>query len=168
MKSQEPTRQQVEIWLTAVHGEIEELDERLAPLLEERRRLEARLGLLKDLLSSFGPPSLNGEGSTGLRAAGNGSIGDVVREQAEEILRDAGGPLHINEIHRRFLERGFAVPGAGKPVNLTAHVRHSQTIVSPARGTYGLIEHVGSAASRRRTSKRRKGGQRRKTSTKRR
>ena len=77
-----------------------------------------------------------------------------VIEQAVEILRGEGHPLHINEIHARFLERGSTVPGAGKPVNLTVHLSGAEEIASPSRGVYGLVEQVG--AIPRQTSRRRK------------
>jgi hypothetical protein len=128
--------------------------------MEEQRRLEARQALLKDLLSSFEVPwkvSSEDSGSTwALSIQRAGSIGDYVRERAEEILREAGRPLQINEIHTEFEGRGFHVPGAGKPVNLIVHLRKAPGIVSPARGMYALEEHVGAIPVQRKSRKRRK------------
>jgi hypothetical protein len=71
-----------------------------------------------------------------------GSIGEYVRDRAEEILREHGGPMHVNEIHARFLRSGLFVPGAGKPVNLIVHLRKGPGIVSPGRGMYALRGQV--------------------------
>lgn len=165
MNPREPSRAEVELWLQAVRHDLDLLQGRLSPLLEEQRRLEARQALLKDLLSSFVEP---GEESLheaprpwGLSVQPTGSIGEYVRDRAEEILREVGGPLHINEIHTRFVKRGYHVPGAGKPVNLIVHLRKAPGIASPARGMYGLVEDVGQVRRTRAKRTRRKSKARR-------
>ncbi len=119
---------------------------RVGPLLEKQRRLEARQILLRDLLSSFEVPgkglSENSTRSWAVSVQPPGTIGDYVRTRAEEILREKGGPLHINEIHAEFERRGLHIPGAGRPVNLIVHLRKASGITSPTRGMYGLEEHV--------------------------
>lgn len=160
MEARAPTRAQVVQWLEAVQHELDRVHDRLAPLLEEQRRLEARQALLKDLLSSFGVPgktsSEDAARSWSLSVQPAGSIGDYVRERSEEILRDAGRPLHINEIHAEFERRDFHIPGAGKPVNLIVHLRRDSSVVSPARGIYALEEHAAQTQTQRKTRKRRK------------
>lgn len=113
---------------------------KLGPLLAEQRQLEERRGLLQSLLRSFEATGPNGSGA---ETRGAGSVARYVVERAVEILREEGGPLHINHIHARFVERGFNVPGAGKPVNLTVHLRSSEEIVSPIRGVYCLPGQAG-------------------------
>jgi hypothetical protein len=152
MEAEEPSQEQVVQWLDAVQHELDRLHDRLAPLLEQQHRLEVRQALLKDLLSSF---QVRGKTRTedasrswAVSVQPTGNIGDYVRDRAEEILREEGGPLHINAIHAEFERRGFPIPGAGRPVNLIVHLRKAPGIVSPARGVYGLEEHVGSIAPR--------------------
>ena len=65
-----------------------------------------------------------------------------VRESAKQILVDAGGPLHINEIHRRFAERGYPIPGAGTPFNILVHLTNDKSFVRVARGTYAVAGSV--------------------------
>jgi hypothetical protein len=79
-----------------------------------------------------------------------------VIDRAAEILRAEGRPLHINDLHARFLERGFTVPGAGKPVNLIVHLRSAEEIASPMRGVYGLVEQVGAVPRQAARTKRRR------------
>lgn len=152
MDTQAPSAEQVRAWLDAVRSDLEALHDRLTPLLEEQRRLEGRQALLKELLSSFPQEDRLRDGATGtvsapyvhaVPATGPGAIGQYVIDRATEILREAGGPLHINDLHAQFVQQGYQVPGAGKPVNLTAHLRRATDIVSPSRGMYGLVEHVG-------------------------
>jgi hypothetical protein len=160
MEPRAPSRPQVVAWLEAVRQELERLQDRLAPLLEEQRRLEARQALLKDLLSSFeASPKASSEDATrswALTVQPAGSIGEYVRERAQEILREAARPLHINELHAEFERRGFHVPGAGKPVNLIVHLRNHSGIVSPGRGMYALEEQTGPIPARRKSRTRRR------------
>lgn len=160
MEAREPSHAQVLRWLEAVRRDLAALQDRLSPLLEDQRRLEARQALLKDLLSSFEQPGArsfdDASRSWAVSVQPAGSIGAYVRDRAEEILREAGGPLHINEIHAEFGRRALHIPGAGKPVNLIVHLRKASGIVSPARGMYALEEHVGAMPVQRRSRKRRK------------
>lgn len=168
MENSEPSREQVVQWLEAVQHELDAVHDRLGPLLEEQRRLEARQALLKDLLSSFEVPEPtspeNGGRAWAVSVQPTGSVRDYVRARAEEILREQGGPLHINALHAEFERRGLPVPGAGRPVNLTVHLREAPGIVSPARGMYALQEHAegmptqpnGSTRTRRRNRPRRR------------
>lgn len=68
---------------------------------------------------------------------GGGQTREYVVSRALEILRDEG-PMHINDLHARFIDRGYDVPGAGAPVNLTVHIRRSNAIWSPSRGVYAI------------------------------
>jgi hypothetical protein len=62
--------------------------------------------------------------------------------------------MHINDLHARFVERGLSVPGAGKPVNLTVHLRAAEEIASPTRGVYALVEQVGAVEPAKKAKKR--------------
>ncbi len=147
------TSGQVRAWLSEVESELGAMADKLEPLLGEQRRLEERRMLLQSLLRSFEATGPNGAG-TAARAAG--SVARYVVDRAAEILRDEGQPLHINDLHAQFLERGFSVPGAGKPVNLIVHLRGAEEIASPMRGVYGLTEQVGAVSRQAAPPRRRK------------
>jgi hypothetical protein len=160
------TASEVRAWLSQVDADLKRVAGRLEPLLTEQRGLDERKMLLQSLLRSFDSAGANGAASpSGSRPSG--SVARYVIDRAVEILRDEGGPLHINDLHARFLERGFTVPGAGKPVNLTVHVREAEEIASPMRGVYGLTGQVGAiprpAAPRRRRRRTRARAQGRKS-----
>jgi hypothetical protein len=167
MLSKKLDRVQVESWLEALRDEKAKLEETLDPLLNERSRLEEQenivLALIASLKSSRDTPGDAGKAdSTSSRNVSTPvATGSTVKEQVEarviEILEDAGAPLHINEIHSRYRERGWKVPGAGEPVNITSHIRVSHRIRSPKRGVYGLVEQVGDIP-RKKSSKRRRNG----------
>jgi hypothetical protein len=161
---EEPSRAQVVGWLDAVQVELNEIDAHIAPYLDRRHRLEGRQALLKDLLSSFEAADLEAEDDAPAQPRSTSrtfprpvtlGVGEYVRSHAEEILR-AEGPMHINDLHARFLARGLEVPGAGEPVNLIVHLRKDPNIVAPARGMYALHDQVDVASlpSARRSKKR--------------
>jgi hypothetical protein len=147
------TANEVHIWLSTVESEMRALGAKLEPLLDEQRRLEERQALLQGLLRSFKQAAPNGSAPAAKTA---GSVARHVIDRAVEILRDEGRPMHINDLHARFVERGFAVPGAGKPVNLIVHLRNINEVVSPMRGIYGLPDQVDVMPKKARRSRRRK------------
>lgn len=149
------TAGEVRSWLLAVEADLRKVADRLEPLVAEQRQLEERKALLQGLLRSFEQANPNGAVPTA-PARTTGSVARYVIDRAVEILRDEGRPLHINDLHAQFAERGLTVPGAGKPVNLIVHLRNSEEIVSPMRGMYGLVEQVGAVPRQAGRTKRRK------------
>jgi hypothetical protein len=150
---------EVRAWLQAVHSDLAELEAKMQPLLAEQARLEDREALLHNLLQSF-----EGENSADDSAPPQsfGAVGEYVVSHAAEILRATGAPMHINDLHAAFKERGLRIPGAGAPANLIVHLRKAPEIASPQRGIYGLTEVIGPTKTRtrptRRTTRRRRKG----------
>lgn len=158
----------VRAWLDAVRRELQAIAERIEPLVAEQNRLRSREQLLTSLLRTLDPDQAPGGAvapdpagaSTAEAGPASGSVRDYVRRGVTAVLSDATGPLHINELHARFIARGLRVPGAGRPANLTAHLSHCPGIVSPQRGFYALATgpdepRARSTAPRRRTKRRR-------------
>ncbi len=137
-----PNAGEVERWVEDLERELGEIDAALAPLVERQVALTERLGLLRRLSASITSKEVGSAraavaGTNGSRAAQiTSSIRDRVQTYARQILGEAGKPLHINEIHTEFIKRGFEVPGAGKPNNITVHLSNAEGIISPARGYY--------------------------------
>jgi hypothetical protein len=82
-------------------------------------------------------------------------------EQAvEEILREAGAPMHISEIRARLIEQHVPIPGRGDDANVIVRLRRLENrFTRTARGTYGLAEWgipalAGKTRSRRRAATR--------------
>jgi hypothetical protein len=114
--------------LKALQGKKSVIDQELAlvskklDLIRQMRRLE----------------SGDAEASTPVTL---GSGADV-RSLARQIIADAGNPLHISEIHRQFLDRGYAIPGEGTPFNILAHIVRDKELARVARGTYALASQT--------------------------
>ena len=138
-----PPEKEVRRWIGDVEAERNDLAAQLAPLLERQAAVEERLGILRRLLASLVSPGTdeangaqNGQGPDGERTS---SIRERVIRDAAEILRAATKPMHINELHAEFIKRGYEIPGAGKPVNITVHLSGAESIASPTRGYYTLM-----------------------------
>lgn len=133
------------------------VDEVLSPLLQEQARLDARLKLLKELRSTYAVSPADasqaapGHAESHLSALGTGTAARIQAQVAEVLGDNDGGPLHSSDIHREFVRRGWPVPGAGRPNNITAHLTAAPGIISPQRGYWALGDP---AADRRKTTAR--------------
>lgn len=144
-----PDARQIEVWISSVRNDLEEIENEIQPLMERRSELRKQLELLRKLRSSLHQPTDGSEADSEARpspeAWSYNSVGDRVRAQVRQILEEAGRPLHINKIHAEFQKRGFEIPGAGKPNNITVHISRRDSdsdIATPKRGLYALPEHV--------------------------
>lgn len=161
-----PTPEEAQAWLDAVDRDLVQLQATLEPLMATQLRLQERRTILKELLASFGddsgaPRVAASHVEPAKTSVARESVKDRVHRQALTILGESEGLLHINDLHKEFLQRGFEVPGAGRPVNITVHLSGSDQIVSPERGFYGLVEQVGQAPKQRKTPRPKRRRQRR-------
>lgn len=142
----------VQTMLSAAQRRMEEVTKAIEPLGHERAVLEVRVKMLKELLGTY---VVTPDAVTSIDAAGSAydndspsgpeSTAERVRRQVSVLLSDAGRPLHTNDIHARFLERGWPIPGAGNPGNITAHLSHAPDVYSPQRGFWTLGPNPNSA-----------------------
>jgi hypothetical protein len=130
-------------WLDSVSAELEALKSKVDPLLAERAVLQERKRLLENLLASFDPKAAERAAvKAGDRPVPAGVMHGSVTTRVADILREEGSALHIDEILRRYEDKGYRIPGAGRPVNLIAHLRRSPLFVSAGRGVYDLAERA--------------------------
>jgi hypothetical protein len=150
----------VAAWIAGVRSDLGRVDAALAPLVEEQARLRSREALLMKLLHSFDgvvEATTATPGEEPREVVPEGSMREYVREHALAILHDRGGaPMHINDLHAQFVARGYRVPGAGRPANLTAHLGRCEGIVSPSRGFYAVGETPAKPPQRKRRRRRRR------------
>lgn len=117
---------------------------RIAELTKELDRGEQELRLISELLRLRGADAGAAAGDSDasvipLRSALS-TDGSRLSQAVVEILRQAGKPLHIQELMTRVRDRQVPIPGKGEPANLIAHIRSKGGIVRPNRGMYGLKE----------------------------
>ena len=128
-------------WERSLAAELEEMKKRRVGLDTDIQQRSKKLDLVRQMLAleagDSGARDIQVSGSAEVRATPAG-----VREAARVILTDAARPLHINDIHRQFIDRGYAIPGGGTPFNILVHLVKSSGFVRVARGTYALTGTV--------------------------
>ena len=144
-----PTAATVEGWLRDVENQVQALEQKIEPLLQEQVRLQERRSILRDLLASFderedGAPVL----ALTHRSTGRAeTVRERVHREVVDILRETGRPMHINELTEAYIARGLKVPGQGKPANISVHLSGWPDISSPERGIYSMTSAVSDGAA---------------------
>ena len=146
----------VKRWIGDTEDAIEHLTSEIEPLMRERSRLEDQLRILRELMASLCDESAPADSvrSPATLTFADSSQGRLVPEltrervqrQVREILSEYDRPMHISDIHAEFEQRCWKVPGAGEPVNITAHIGKSTDIIAVRRGVYALANEVGSSS----------------------
>jgi hypothetical protein len=123
---------------------VVELEVAQTSLAAAQQRVEAcreRLRLLDRLLTVENGPELvalsreNSQTAQGLAPP----IDDLL-DACEKLVRNAGRPLHIKELHTALLNEGIPIPGRGTEANLLVRLHRSNgRFVRTGRGTYAPV-----------------------------
>jgi hypothetical protein len=121
-------------WQSEAHEELERAQVDLARAQKRLDEAQDRLRLLHQLLALE-----QDKGSDAVKDTRQ-NPGDFL-DACEQVLRDAGKPIHIKELQSALLERGVPLPGRGTEANLIVRLKRSDgRFVRTGRGTYGLSE----------------------------
>jgi hypothetical protein len=128
-------------WEGALSSDIEKLKKSRADIDGEIQQKSKKLELVRQMLSleTGGSAAAKTPHQTATEAR---TTPAGVREAARDVLTAAGRPLHINDIHRAFIDKGYRIPGSGTPFNILVHLAKSSGFVRVARGTYALAGTV--------------------------
>lgn len=64
---------------------------------------------------------------------------EELEDAVEDLLSQAGQPLHISEIRQKLIELGIPIPGKGDDANIIVRLRKANArFTRTARGTYAL------------------------------
>ena len=63
------------------------------------------------------------------------------------LLREAGGPLHVNEIYNRLLEGGFQFSGQNPTISIAVSLNRNRRFRKVAPGTFDLVIRDATQAS---------------------
>jgi hypothetical protein len=63
------------------------------------------------------------------------------------LLREEGGPLHVNEIYNRLLEGGFRFTGANPTISVAVSLNRNNRFRKVSPGTFDLMIRDASKAS---------------------
>ncbi len=71
----------------------------------------------------------------------------TIPQAATMILREAGGPLHVNEIYNRLLEGGFSFTGHNPTISIAVSLNRNSRFRKAAPGTFDLVIRDAAKAS---------------------
>ena len=149
-------------WELSLKGELDSLQAKRKELDVDIQRLSKRLDLVRQM-RALDEPRAGSDPDQEATPPGSElrTTPLAVREAAKAVLLAAARPLHINDIHRRFISSGHPIPGKGTPFNILVHLLNDKEFVRVSRGTYALAGTVPEdqvlpkAPRKRRTRKRR-------------
>jgi hypothetical protein len=129
-----------------LHERQHALEDEMKLLQGQKNAIDLQLALIGKKLDLVRQMIRLDSGNNEEKAAVTLGTATDVKGLARQIIEDAGKPLHISEIHRQFLERGYAIPGEGTPFNILAHIVRDKTLARVARGTYALAVNTPESA----------------------
>ncbi len=71
----------------------------------------------------------------------------TIPQAATMILREAGGPLHVNEIYNRLMEGGFSFTGNNPTISIAVSLNRNTRFRKVAPGTFDLVIRDAAKAS---------------------
>ena len=71
----------------------------------------------------------------------------TIPQAATMILRETGGPLHVNEIYNRLLEGGFSFTGHNPTISIAVSLNRNSRFRKVAPGTFDLVIRDAAKAS---------------------
>lgn len=160
--------EQLQQWGAAIEKEIEAIRADIAPLEHRLEAARERLDLIQRLIrltegAKPAPQRIVQPGRTStLKSADHAVAGKQDLEaHLEQILREAGKPMHISEIRKMLVDRAVPLPGRGDEANIIVRLRRApERFTRTGRGTYALaslgLNAVPPAKRRRRVRIRRK------------
>jgi hypothetical protein len=71
----------------------------------------------------------------------------TIPQAATMILRETGGPLHVNEIYNRLMEGGFSFTGHNPTISIAVSLNRNSRFRKVAPGTFDLVIRDAAKAS---------------------
>lgn len=112
---------------------LQEARSELARLKKERAAIDRAVELLEQILALDA-------GSQVAKVGAQGPIKSSLKDEIEHVLREAGKPLHYNEVYRQLLTRGVHVPGKDPARNVGAHLSADLRFKSVGAGRWALAD----------------------------
>lgn len=130
-------------WVEGLKAELEGLLKQRAELETKIRHLSKKMELVRQMRALEQTPGVEQALIVAPSEVSEArATPQSVKETVRSILTESSRPLHISEIHRRFVDAGYPIPGGGTPFNILAHLVNDKGFVRVARGTYALAGSV--------------------------
>jgi hypothetical protein len=160
-------RDQLQDWASATEKEIAEIQACVAPLELRLQAAKESLDLIRRLIrlteGVLSTPSDRGGQNTPSpndSPSAHSARKEDLEVHLEQILHEAGKPMHISAIRQELVNRAVPLPGRGDEANIIVRLRRAPHRFSRVgRGTYALATlglNVVPPRRRRRTRRRKK------------
>ena len=130
----------LQVWAQQIESEIAEITSAMIPLQQRLDAAREKLDLVRRLihLSAGTSPSTAATPSSNSLSTSTPTPPDV-EDRIEQILLQAGRPMHIREIRTALIEQGVPLPGRGDEANIILRLRRARDrFIRTERGTYAL------------------------------
>lgn len=84
---------------------------------------------------------------TNIEATSDRFFDRTIPQATTMILREAGGPLHVNEIYNQLLEGGFSFTGHNPTISIAVSLNRNSRFRKVAPGTFDLVIRDAAKAS---------------------
>lgn len=138
--------EQLRRWAAAIEKEIGKIRGDIAPLEQQLAAARERLDLIQRLIkltegaqsTAKRAPASHAEASTSGTSIVVPGKQDL-ESHIENILSEAGKPLHISAIRKALVDRAIPLPGRGDEANIIIRLRRApERFTRTGRGTYAL------------------------------
>lgn len=109
----------------------------------QRRLAEAELSQTPSPHQKHNVPALR----TNIEPTSDRFYDRTIPQATTLILRDAGGPLHVNEIYNRLVEGGFSFTGNNPTISIAVSLNRNSRFRKVAPGTFDLVIRDAAKAS---------------------
>ena len=109
----------------------------------QRRLAEAELSRPQTFVLKHNVPAIR----SNIEAVDDRFFDRTIPQAATMILREAGGPLHVNEIYNRLLEGGFSFTGHNPTISIAVSLNRNSRFRKVAPGTFDLVIRDAAKAS---------------------
>jgi len=149
------TTRQIEELKARLSSRLAEVEEQLRPLQAEAGKIRTQLDLIAKLIRVSSTDAIE-KNANREEGTDESSAGESPTDTIAQILSISDGPLHISEIHNRYLATGKMVPGKGTESNLIAYMVRDPRFRRVAKGTYALADGNQPPPMRKRQRRRRR------------
>ena len=101
----------------------------------QRRLAQAELAQTSGARPKHDVPSVRND----IQATSDRFYDRTIPQATTLILREAGGPLHVNEIYNRLVEGGFSFTGQNPTISIAVSLNRNTRFRKVAPGTFDLV-----------------------------
>ncbi len=125
--------------IQAMMNKLEEIEDRISPILLEKKQLHLQLDCLQNYLKTFEPEASKATPHPGI--FGTNNVKKTAVDMIEQALLKIGRPVHYTQIHKYLRDQlGYDILGKNPLANLGAKLSTSPKFKKIGNGEWGLTQ----------------------------